>query len=92
MQFQYATGKWNCSVVEITHSSSATDETTVVLRFDLVPDDSGRQRILQRHLTLTFADFKYIRDVSTAQRYAEGLHSAILDFLCSETVRDARQI
>jgi hypothetical protein len=92
MQFQYSTGKWNCSVVELTHSSPTIDETTVVLRFDLVPDDSTRQETLQRHLTLTFADFKSIRDVSTALRYATGLHTAILDFLCSEAVSDTRRV
>jgi hypothetical protein len=90
-QFQYPTGKWNCSVVEITASSAATDETTVVLRFDLVPDDSGRH-MLQRHLTLTLADFTSIRDVTKALWYAEGLHLAIMDFLCSEALSDTRRI
>ena len=93
MRFQNPIGEcWKISVVEISDSQTATaDETTVVLRFDLAPDHSGqRQTKSQRHLTLTFPDFKHIRDLPTATRYAESLHIAILEFLSEESVSETR--
>jgi hypothetical protein len=91
-QFEYKSGKWNCSVANIIQSSTSADEMTVVLRFDLVSDVSAQKPVSGRSLTLTFRKFEFIKDVSTAMQYAQSLHLAILDFLVSKAINYTRRI